>query len=48
MSTSQELGCKGEVHLVSYRAIEAVMTNNPSMQCFRSIDSRPSAHRRPG
>jgi hypothetical protein len=29
---------KGEIHLVSYRAVEALMTNNKGLACFHSID----------
>lgn len=29
---------KAEIHLVSYRAIEALMINNRSLRCFHSID----------
>jgi hypothetical protein len=29
---------KGEIHLVSYRAIEALMTNNKSLTCFNAVD----------
>ncbi len=29
---------KGEIHLTSYRAIEAIMTNNPNLSCFKEID----------
>lgn len=29
---------RGAIHLVSWRAIEAVMTNNPGLECFRDID----------
>lgn len=29
---------KGEIHLVSYRAIEALMTNNERLHCFHDID----------
>ena len=28
----------GEVHLTSYRAIQALVLNNPSMKCFESVD----------
>jgi hypothetical protein len=31
---------KGEIHLVSYRAIEALMTNNKELRCFYPIDYR--------
>ena len=29
---------KAEIHLVSYRAVEALMTNNKNLQCFGSIN----------
>lgn len=29
---------KGEIHLTSYRAIEALMTNNKNLKCFGSIN----------
>lgn len=40
------LNCKGEVHLVAYRAVEAIMTNNPGIPCFRSIDRQGLTVRR--
>lgn len=36
--SENQYGAKGDVHLVSYRAIEALMTNNKSLTCFRSLD----------
>lgn len=37
---------KGEIHLVAYRAVEAIMTNNPNLPCFRSIDPLEVSFRR--
>lgn len=34
----RRLKAKGEIHLVSYRAIDALMTNNPNLRCFDSIN----------
>lgn len=28
---------KGEIHLTSYRAIEAIKTNNPNLSCFKYV-----------
>lgn len=36
-SYEKNLNAKGAIHLTSYRAIEAVMTNNPSLGCFSKI-----------
>jgi len=35
--TESKYDAKEEIHLVSYRAIEALMTQNP-LQCFSSVD----------
>lgn len=40
------LNCKGEIHLVAYRAVEAIITNNPNLPCFRSIDPLELTFRR--
>ncbi|MFJ2446773.1 hypothetical protein [Pseudomonas sp. NPDC087626] len=32
------LEAKREIHLTAYRAIEALMTNNKNLKCFRKID----------
>jgi hypothetical protein len=34
----KELDAKCEVHLTSYRAIEAIMTNNKNLRCFHMVD----------
>ncbi len=28
---------KGDIHLTSYRAIEAIITNNPNLSCFKNV-----------
>lgn len=45
-SDERTLNCKGEIHLVAYRAVEAVMVNNPGLSCFRSIDRQGVTVRR--
>jgi hypothetical protein len=37
-ASERKFDAKGEVHLVSYRAIEAIMTNNRNLRCFHAID----------
>lgn len=34
----RRLDCKGEIHLVGYRAIEALTANNSDLRCFASIN----------
>ena len=34
----KNLNAKREIHVTSYRAIEAIMTNNYNLPCFRKID----------
>lgn len=36
-SDEKNLNAKGEIHLTSYRAVEAVMTNNAGLRCFSKI-----------
>lgn len=36
---------KGNVHLVAFRAIEAIMTHNPNLACFNMIDLTEVSHR---
>lgn len=33
----KNLNAKGEIHLTSYRAVEAVMTNNSGLRCFSKV-----------
>ncbi|OWQ98388.1 hypothetical protein [Sphingopyxis witflariensis] len=34
----RDFEAKREIHLTSYRAIQALMANNPSLHCFRNVD----------
>jgi hypothetical protein len=36
--SERKFDAKGEIHLVSYRAIEALMTNNKNLRCFQPVD----------
>ncbi len=36
--SEKQYNAKGEIHLTSYRAIEALMTNNKGLKCFELID----------
>lgn len=36
--SERDYDAKGEIHLVSYRAVESLMKNNKSLTCFRPID----------
>ena len=36
-SDEKNLNAKGEIHLTSYRAVEAVMANNSGLRCFSKI-----------
>ena len=36
--SERKYNAKGEIHLVAYRAIEALMTNNPALPCFQAVD----------
>lgn len=33
-----DYNAKGEIHLTSYRAIEALVANNPNLKCFSSVN----------
>lgn len=36
--SERDYDAKAEIHLVSYRAVEALMANNNNLRCFRSIN----------
>jgi hypothetical protein len=45
IAAERSLKGKGNVHLVAFRAIEAIMMNNPKLACFNMVDLTEVSHR---